>query len=203
MYAVYDEFELVFQHYCYNDELTLSSQKADFTQIIYPTDQGGGSLFGKTNVPATSVTQTDTTCALTHALEIYDGSTKTWIDYDSLSAGDKSTLYPQISNYDSATAVFDILFVTDLGSTFDGKAITMRIKTTDVLSASPPVLDTFVVSFVYQCASDSMSITSIAGDIPGQHYKFSDPASSLQTPSISHTSGCEVTYRLMAYSNVI
>lgn len=37
-YAVYDDFELVMQHYCYEDYLTLTTKKNDFTQTIYMTD---------------------------------------------------------------------------------------------------------------------------------------------------------------------
>jgi hypothetical protein len=55
VYAVYDDFDLVMQHYCYNDYFTLNSQKADFTQTIYANNQGA-TVFGMTNVPATSVT---------------------------------------------------------------------------------------------------------------------------------------------------
>jgi hypothetical protein len=82
------------QHYCFNDYFTLTAQKADFTQTIYATDQGSGSLYGLTNVGATSVTQSDSTCAKTVSLEIYIESTKTWGDYDSYP--DKATKWPYV-----------------------------------------------------------------------------------------------------------
>lgn len=55
-YAVYDDFELVMQHHCYSDTYTLTTKKQDFTQTIYPVDQGSGNLFGTTHIGATSVT---------------------------------------------------------------------------------------------------------------------------------------------------
>lgn len=165
VYAVYDDFTVLMQHYCYNDYFTLTTNKADFTQTIYPTDQGSGNLFGKTNVAATAVTQSDTTCPKVFTLEIYDTVTKLWVDYNT--DVNKATKWPYVQNYASATAVFDILFSTDLGSTYDATSVTMRIKTTDSISgqASGTVYDQFKVSFVYACANDVLSITSVATNI--------------------------------------
>lgn len=132
VYAAYDDFTITMQHYCYSDYFTLNTNKADFTQTIYPTDQGSGNLFGKTNVSATAVTQSLTTCTKVTSLEIYDPVAKTWLDYNS--DANKATKWPYVQNYASATAVFDILFSTDLGSTYDATSVTMRIKTSDSIS---------------------------------------------------------------------
>jgi len=134
VYAVYDDFELVMQHFCYADKLTLTTQKQDFTQTIYPTDQGGGNFYGKTPVTATSVSTSVAGCTKTYALEIYDNVNKVWVDYNSQAAGIKAASYPYIQNYVAATAVFDILFTSDLGPAWDGKTVSLRIKTTDSYS---------------------------------------------------------------------
>ena len=82
---------------------------------------------------ATDVTQSDSSCAShkTHTLEIFNDVTKVWTDYNSQTAGVKAANYPYIQNYVAATAVFDVLFTSDLGTTWDGKVVRMRIKTTD------------------------------------------------------------------------
>lgn len=204
VYAVYDDFTIVMQHYCYNDYFTLTAQKADFTQTIYPTDQGGGALYGKTTVAATSVTQSDATCTKALSLQIYDPVAKTWGDYNS--DVNKATKWPYVQNYVVATAVFDILFSTDLGSTYDGKSVTMRIKTTDALSGQTTgtVYDQFTISFVYACASDSLSITSLATNIQDQAYTFGAAALTMPTPAITHTvTGCATTFKIYAYSTLL
>jgi len=63
-----------------------------------------------------------------------------------------------------STAVFDVQFTSDLGTTWDGKSVSMRIKTTDPNSgqAAGTVYDEFKVSFVYACTSDELTITSLA-----------------------------------------
>jgi hypothetical protein len=118
-----------------------------------------------TNVPATSVTQNLATCAKTFSLEIYDETTKTWGDYNT--DVNKATKWPYVQNYASATAVFDIKFSSDLGSTYHGTSVTMRIKTTDSISgqAAGTVYDQFKVTFAYECVLDSLSITSLATNI--------------------------------------
>ena len=130
VYAVYDDFDLVMQHHCYGDTFTLSTAKTGISQTIYATVQGDGS-FGKTNVPATIVTQSDSTCSAykQHSLEINDGTN--WIDYNSQTNAIKSANYPYVQNYNAATAVFDIMFTSDIGPAWGGKQVNMRIKTTD------------------------------------------------------------------------
>ena len=54
VYAVYDNFSLTMQHYCYTDYFTLTTAKQDFTHIIKAVDQGSNN-YGTTNVPATVV----------------------------------------------------------------------------------------------------------------------------------------------------
>ena len=77
------------------------------------------------------MTQSDSSCSSfkEHHLEIYNDVTKLWVEYNS--DANKATKWPYVQNYIAATAVFDILFSTDLGTTYDGKSVTMRIRTTD------------------------------------------------------------------------
>ena len=81
---------------------------------------------------ATDVTQSVPACAKAHSLEIFDDVTKVWVDYNS--DVNKATKYPYVQNYVSATAVFDVLFTSDLGTTWHGKVVTMRIKSADQYS---------------------------------------------------------------------
>lgn len=127
-------------------------------------------------------------------MEIYDAASKTWKDYAS-----NTSDYPYIANYISSTAAFDILFSTDLGATYGGQVASMRIKSTSTLSSNPSVFDTFSVSFNYECAADSITLTA---NIATQNYKFSDPDQNLPTPSFTHIAGCAISFQLMAYSEV-
>lgn len=63
--------------------------------------------------------------------------------------------------------MFDVQFTSDLGTTWDGKSVSMRIKTTDPNSgqAAGTVYDEFKVTFAYACTTDELTITSLAGDI--------------------------------------
>lgn len=153
MSSVQYNFELLIKNQCADDYFTLTSQKQDFTQVIYPVDQGAGNQFGKTHVGPTAVTQADATCSSLkqHTLEVYNDITKVWIDFNLMTPADKAANYPFIQNYASLTAEFDVLFTSDLGSSWDGKSVTMRIKTTDPESAQPggTVYDQFNVTFKY------------------------------------------------------
>jgi hypothetical protein len=53
-FDVFDDFDLVMQHYCYSDKLFLTSHTADFTQTIFATDQGT-SDFGHKSVVLSDV----------------------------------------------------------------------------------------------------------------------------------------------------
>lgn len=96
--------------------------------------------------------------------------------------------------------MFDVLFTSDLGSTWGGKSVTMRIKTTsqDSGHANASVYDQFTVTFHYLCADDNVSI-AIANDIVDQSYTFNQGETALPQPAITHTTGCQVTFKLFAY----
>ena len=82
----------------------------------------------------------------------------------------------------------------------------MRIKTTDAFSgqATGTVYDQFTVSFVYACASDSLTITNLASNMLDQTYTYGAAALTLPTPAISHTvSGCATTFKIYAYSTLL
>lgn len=99
----------------------------------------------------------------------------------------KAANYPYIQNYVASTAVFDVQFTSDLGTTWDGKSVNMRIKTTDPNSgqAAGTIYDEFKVTFVYACTSDELTITSLAGDIVAQSYTFGAATKTLPTPAIT------------------
>lgn len=161
-------------------------------------------MYGLTNIPATSVTQSDTTCAKIVSLEVYNPTTKLWGDYNTDAS--KTTKWPYIQNYNSVTAVFDIKFSTDLGPTYDATQVTLRIKTTDVFSGQPTgtIYDQWTISFVYVCALDNLSITSLATNIQDQAYTFAASALTFPTPAITHTVvGCATTFKIYAYSTVL
>jgi hypothetical protein len=171
-------FGIVLQNACVTDYFTLDSAKADFQQVIYDADQGNGDAFGKTHVGATSVTQSnsaDCSANVVYSLEIFNPTSKTWVDYNGLTSAAKTSNYPYVQNYNSATAEFDVLFSSDLGSTYGGTSVNMRIKTSDPISRANAgtIFDPFTITFVYQrlCDDDELSIT-IANDLQTQFYTF-------------------------------
>ena len=117
------------QHHCINDFYTLITAKTDIVHTILATASGGN--YGVTSVGATSVTQSDSTCSsyTQKSLEWYNPTTKGWVNYAGLTP---SQVYVQ--DYVSSTAVFNIKFLSDLGSAWDGKEALLRIKTTDPYS---------------------------------------------------------------------
>jgi hypothetical protein len=115
------------------------------------------------------VTQSISGCSsyTAYTLEIWNSSTKVWVDYNSQTAGDKTANHPYIANYAAATAAFDILFTSDLGTTWNGKTVDMRIKTTNPNSGqvAGTIYDDFKVTFVYACVNDELTITAVTSDI--------------------------------------
>jgi hypothetical protein len=138
-----------------------------------------------------------------HSLEIYNSVTKVWVDYNSQTAAQKTANHPYIDSYTSATAVFNILFTSDLGTTWNGKTVDMRIKTTNPNSgqAAGTIYDEFKVTFVYACISDELTITAVTSDINAQTYTYGAAALTIPTPAITQTvSGCAKTFKLYAFS---
>lgn len=78
------------------------------------------------------MSQSAATCGKVTSLEIYNPVAKTWLDYNT--DANKATKWPYVQNYSTSTAVFDIKFSTDLGTTYDSTSVTMRVKTTDPIS---------------------------------------------------------------------
>jgi hypothetical protein len=149
------------QHPCIADYYTLTTPKTDIVHTVLATVSGGG--YGTTNVAATSVTQSESSCSsfTEYSLEWYNPTTKVWVNYAGLTS---TQVYVQ--NYVTSTAVFDIKFLTDLGATWDGKEALLRIKTTDPNSkaAAGTIYDEFKVTFQYECALDELSI-AYANDV--------------------------------------
>ena len=133
-----------------------------------------------------------------YSLEIYNSATKVWVDYFSQTAN-----HPYIANYAPSTAAFDILFSSDLGTTWNGKTVDMRIKTTNPNSgqAAGTIYDDFKVTFVYACVSDELTITAVTSDISAQAYTYGAVAATMPTPAITQSvSGCAKTFKLYAFS---